>query len=792
MISTKAFKKVEWIEITLFLFLLTFLQATLYGLAVTTMYVSCPYFLTFLMLAIPYGHLCFLIYIVFELVLTALRKIAKSIELTRLPSLPKGIEVHTSIPGIIATTVCTTCHMTSCTTCHNDLIPCRYLHTFPVVVDGRCKYGRERNTRVRYDTNDETNNNKFEEGELMRRKYTKIVKILSNILRISFWLYVTYAVLMISTKSFLLPVSYVVLMISNKLITNTRLNNFNGNKLLLILLCYLVTVPNVETPKSKGRPKSSKKKGSKLSNFKPKKLDFSDHEVPTSSTVMNPPNDIIVNPLNDVITNAQNDISVPNDNEVPTSSTSINTPNEISALTTTHYRALNIDYSVISDETMNRKPIVKLENNGVNVCFLNSCCQALYSLDLFHTYLEQTTIDHPVIDKLKELFQTMRNTNGTVNTYDYMTQIQEYFNDYTLAQQYDAEECLRKILEICYPDIHNAASDNEFDSSKFDSQFIFRVTCNETVECEVNRGGCGNTQDRYEYHEILKLPVEETSVYQQSVEQLLNAANANVNPMPDYRCEIDPSRSCTQRNSCNKRSILSGFKDILVIQLKIFSHDEFGQQRKFFPDLFIDESITQFAQYKLKGIIWHHGNSIQSGHYTAMIKQRNGQWIHISDTIIDETCYPIKFHCTRDDKMVPYILFYTKDETNVSNVPLNIEESESESESVDFHINRVPKRTHDGLNDDNLNSAKRNKLDCENDVIIDTEETFIEIDDEPEESVEDENVEKSTKRKFNFHKKKAKFSHIQKKLENNRYLKREKRSTPQGKKEYNEYQKFNS
>ena len=232
---------------------------------------------------------------------------------------------------------------------------------------------------------------------------------------------------------------------------------------------------------------------------------------------MNPPNDIIVNPMNDTIKNPQNDISGPNDHEVPTSSTSINTPNYTSALTTTLYRALNIDYSVISDETMNRRPIVKLENNCVNVCFLNSCCQALYSLDFFHTYLEQTTINHPVIDKLKELFQTMRNTNGIVKTYDYMTQIREYFSDYRLAQQYDAEQCLRTILEICYPDIHNAASDNEFNSSKFDSQFICRVTCNETIECELNKGGCGNTQDRYEYHQILKLAIKEKSDYEQSV-----------------------------------------------------------------------------------------------------------------------------------------------------------------------------------------------------------------------------------------------------------------------------------
>ena len=143
-------------------------------------------------------------------------------------------------------------------------------------------------------------------------------------------------------------------------------------------------------PKTKGRPKKAKK----AHNFTRRKLDFE---------------------------------LVANDDEVPTSSTTVDVSN---ALTTKHYLALNIDYSLITDETLNRKPIVKLENNLVNLCFFNSTCQALYSLDFFHTYLEQTTISHPVVHTLKELFRTMRNTNGIVKTYDYIAQIHEYFNDY--------------------------------------------------------------------------------------------------------------------------------------------------------------------------------------------------------------------------------------------------------------------------------------------------------------------------------------------------------------------------
>ena len=392
----------------------------------------------------------------------------------------------------------------------------------------------------------------------------------------------------------------------------------------------MADVSNTKTPK--GRPK----KGSKATNFKPKKLDFSKHDAPTNSMESNDPSS------SSSSNNNQNDLS-----------------GSLGPLTTTLYRGLNIEYSAVSDVTMNRKSIVKLGNYGENICFFNSCCQALYSLDFFHTYLEQTTIDHPVITKLKELFQTMRNKNGIVKSFDFMLQIQEYFRDYVPKRQYDAEECLSTILRICFPDIHNAASDTEF--NKFDSQFIFGVTYNETIECEQNKGGCGKTQDRYEHDQILKLTVKETSEFEQSVEQLLNSPSDR-DPMPEgYRCDIFPL-PCNRYNTCNKQSILSELKDGLVIQLIIYSYDEFGHQRKFFPNIHVNQHIIQFAQYNLKAIIWHHGDSLQSGHYTVMVKQQNNQWIHISDT--NTTTYSIQFDCCQGDESVPYILIYTKNDAN--------------------------------------------------------------------------------------------------------------------------------
>ena len=156
-----------------------------------------------------------------------------------------------------------------------------------------------------------------------------------------------------------------------------------------------------------------------------------------------------------------------------------------------------------------------------------------------------------------------------------------YFNDYQITHQYDAEQCLRYILEICYPDIHNAASDNEFDS-RFNEQFIFRVTMNESFECEQEKGGCGNVTDKLECHQILKLRVKEISDFEQTVENLVNSVNYQDSVL-GINCE-----TCNKVNTRTKQSIVSGLKDVLAIQLLIFTHDEFGRERKFSPDLVIN------------------------------------------------------------------------------------------------------------------------------------------------------------------------------------------------------------
>ena len=242
-----------------------------------------------------------------------------------------------------------------------------------------------------------------------------------------------------------------------------------------------------------------------LCTFEPD--DFDDYEK-LMTTYFHVSDETIPDLPNKVVTD-----EIPTDNpeyEVPTcstsnanlSDTSTRSSNDSSSVVIdnvqppTEYRALNINYSLISDNTINRKPYAKLQNHLVNICFFNSCLQALYSLDIFHTYLEQTPLVHPVIDKLKVLFNQMRNLNNEVLTYVHMYHMRQYFADYSPLQQYDAEGCLRTILQICYPDVQKAYSDNIFGITKFDSQFKFCITYNECTECS----SCQKTKNDIDNH----------------------------------------------------------------------------------------------------------------------------------------------------------------------------------------------------------------------------------------------------------------------------------------------------
>ena len=142
---------------------------------------------------------------------------------------------------------------------------------------------------------------------------------------------------------------------------------------------------------------------------------------------------------------------------------------------------------------MTRTTVVRLMNEGVNVCFFNSVLQLLYSIPEFHIFLSSTPLTNHVIQELKNLFHKM-DMNDVVQTSSSVGMIG--LRDYNFRSQYDAEECLNFILGNCYP----SPSDSIFHLSIQQS-----IWCERVAGSEADSTGCDNRVDQTEHAQILNL-----------------------------------------------------------------------------------------------------------------------------------------------------------------------------------------------------------------------------------------------------------------------------------------------
>ena len=100
-----------------------------------------------------------------------------------------------------------------------------------------------------------------------------------------------------------------------------------------------------------------------------------------------------------------------------------------------------------------------------------------------------------------------------------------------------------------------------------------------------------------------------------------------------------------------------------------------------------------------------------------MVKH-NGTMYHLSDSE-EVNVYDVRYHCTSSENMVPYVLFYTKDDLSLTDIPLIVETpyltSSDQMASVRNETNaRLEKRafevTLEGFDEDDSNINKKQML----------------------------------------------------------------------------------
>ena len=106
-------------------------------------------------------------------------------------------------------------------------------------------------------------------------------------------------------------------------------------------------------------------------------------------------------------------------------------------------------------------------------------------------------------------------------------------------------------------------------------------------------------------------------------------------------------------------------------------------QRYIFPRLNVDQTATQFEEMTLKGIVWHSGQSIASGHYTASAK-RNGQWYMTNDQRISQNN---RFSSDPKEGLIPYLLLCKKP-TSCSSVK-NVSSTTRQDENIQQEVTNI-------------------------------------------------------------------------------------------------------
>ena len=354
-----------------------------------------------------------------------------------------------------------------------------------------------------------------------------------------------------------------------------------------------------------------------------------------------------------------------------------------------------------------------LQNNGQNICFLNSVIQAISTMYPFSSpyWLQKQlrkTENHPESTRPQEYMfqgckrkflelmlnmhqpqQRMLHALTFLNEQYLRTHFFGDASNYQVGNQMDAAEFFGRIFEECRsrPSCHC----NLEHFKKWESHFQFRPTqYRQCLQTEMT------TNVDYQYEEnILQLAIiDHMGTPVQIVNEAFQMWTAH-DLIESYNCDLCHGE-CTL---VNELQIKTWPKSSLVIQLKLFDYDIVSEQgiKKI-------HSITNFAnmdfitegaeQFHLQAVVCHQGPRVNSGHYVTYIRNRdanNARWIVASDSNVSTVHAAHQFNTNNS---TPYLLFYSKQNSHEERVEARTE----------LDISILPMQTTDKLVDCQVNA----------------------------------------------------------------------------------------
>lgn len=304
-----------------------------------------------------------------------------------------------------------------------------------------------------------------------------------------------------------------------------------------------------------------------------------------------------------------------------------------------------------------------IENSPAYYCYMNSTLQMLFTVVEFRKFilnikyfLEQVkkvygSTEERILNKycFYQLYKILKDTKGVKNTNGLKAIIKERIDsslrNFKIDEQNDAEEFLNLFLKILHSEfyrIENAISlevpitDSEISTQRSfishffklkykyymkyvdyaDNGLIFPVNSDNSIFKEL-------THEEY----LIDIKFLDLKDPKRTLQYLLNTSLAS-----EYKYDgINDVNYLLIKRFCD-------FPMYLILRIARFDTNGYGSE-KICTKISIPKTINIFNHsYNIISIICHHGQGIDSGHYTAFAERKN-HWYHFNDTRVENTCF---------------------------------------------------------------------------------------------------------------------------------------------------------
>jgi ubiquitin C-terminal hydrolase len=326
-----------------------------------------------------------------------------------------------------------------------------------------------------------------------------------------------------------------------------------------------------------------------------------------------------------------------------------------------------------------------LANLG-NTCFLNSVLQCLLYTPPLAEFMrsrehsKQCSCNERIGDfcgfcalerQLHRHLESSKTSSQAVRPTDFVTRLKSIARHFRPGRQEDAHEFLRYLIEALQRACLRG-SPPDLDARSKGTSVVHRIFgghLQSTVAC----GSCRHVSRTFDPFLDLSLEVKQCDTLDAALR--LFAAPEMLTRGNRYRCE-----SCSRLTDARKQFSIFKTPEILTLQLKRFSVNPMtGQPGKIgravvFPELLDVSGVTSegiveekkrrtedgslhASVYRLYAVIVHEGQSCNSGHYHAFVKNSSGVWYSMNDSSVHQVSLATVL------QQRAYILFYQREES---------------------------------------------------------------------------------------------------------------------------------